>query len=100
MNHTLKAVTKGEHRINQASSHLIGNLKDIVANKKTIYTQLKEKTEVMKDKIGLLDDLNKKIEGVYEKINKRQELFEGGNSREITLRDAIHKLKVCNIPHS
>lgn len=90
----IDAINKGERKINEASAHLIENLKDIVTNKKAIYSQLREKTDHMKDKIGVLDDINKKIEGVSAKITKREAVFQGGNERELAIKAAIRRLKV------
>ncbi len=48
----------------------------------------------MKDKIGVLDDVNKKVEEVMQKTKEREALFGDGNSRSVTIKDAIQKLKV------
>ena len=52
----------------------------------------------MKDKIGVLDDVNKKLEGVMQKSKEREAFFGEGNSRSLTIKSAIDKLKVIQLP--
>jgi NIMA (never in mitosis gene a)-related kinase len=88
-----ESIKKGEKNINEACYHLNDNLKTLVEEKKTIYAQLQQCTESMKEKIASFDKINKETHKITTEIKEKEDFVLGDNKIN-KLKQTIQSLKL------
>lgn len=92
----LNILNYGERRINQACSNEIDNLRSSFLHQKGLFDDLQKKTNIMEEKIGIHEDLTKRLSEINGKIDLKEKWLSNEGDELKNLKKRKADIKVNN----